>query len=93
MKLLALLLSFIFLQTSYSQTNTLGFLDNLLKEKDYFRAITVLKELRFDAINDSNRVKYEYMIGYSYYGKLAKYENAIDYLTFGLQKKKTCHWK
>lgn len=85
MKLLALLLSFIFLQTSYSQTNTLGFLDNLLKEKDYFRAITVLKELRFDAINDSNRVKYEYMIGYSYY-KSAKYENAIDYLTLVAEK-------
>lgn len=85
MKLLVLLLSFISLHICYSQNNTLGFLDNLLKEKDYFRAITVLKELRFDAINDSSRAKYEYMIGYSYY-KSAKYENAIDYLTLVAEK-------
>ncbi len=85
MKLLILLLSFISLHTCYSQTNKLGFLANLLKEKDYFRAITVLKELRFDAIHDSNRVKYDYMIGYSYY-KSAKYENAIDYLTLVAEK-------
>ena len=67
--------------SAYGQTDKRGFLNELLKEKDYFRAITVLKELRYDSVHNLDfRQHCDYMIGYSYY-RSAKYENAIDYLT------------
>lgn len=72
---------FTFNHVCFCQSDRIGFLNELLNEKDYFRAITILKELRFESIADlQTRSKYEYMIGFSYY-KSAKYENAIDYFT------------